>query len=438
MIFSKTIKATVFTAATLGVLGGVGQAFATVINSQPQNQLIEEQPQLAQVFSNRQVDQDNFLVVSIPGPALNPHPLNIIEQVAASPTCFREINPGAQPTQIEPQWLNVPTGTCRVQKDTNGYGLWLAGEDQGVGWIFKIEERGNDLVLTVSKFGEAPVTIGRSYGLPTSDYTRIYLNEGWYITQRVDNATGADLSFVYFTNDLTLAQLQDSDDDVAVTPPPITDPQPPVVEPDLPFNDIAGSLYVDEIVRAASLGVMSGFYEDGTFRPSDPLTREQAVSIVMESVYQAAPASVVAGLAQQAASAPFPDVAADRWSAVKISQAKALGIVSGDFETGNFRPADNVSRAELMAMLDKSARLNITGGAVTVADELPPNTTPATLTDISGHWGEAVIVEMAGYCGVATPLNETGTSFAPDTDASRDYAAAAVVRLVDCPARQGI
>jgi len=436
MIFSKTIKATVFTAATLGVLGGVGQAFATVINSQPQNQITEEQPQLAQLFSNRQVDQDNFLLVAIPGPALNPHPLNIIEQVAASPSCFREINPGAQPTQVEPQWLSVPTGTCRVQKDSNGMGLWLAGEDMGAGWIFRINPSGNDLVLTASRSGQTPVVVGRSFGLPTSDFTRIYLNEGWYITQRVDNATGQNLSFIYLTNDLTLAQLQEGDD-VAVTPPTIT-PQPPMPQPDLPFNDIAGSLYVDEIVRASSLGLMSGFFEDGTFRPSDPLTREQAVSIVMESVYQAAPSSVVAELAQQASSAPFPDVAVDRWSAVKISQAKALGIVSGDFETGAFRPADNVSRAELMAMLDKAARLNITGSTVTVADELPPNTTPATLTDISGHWGEAVIKEMAGYCGVATPLNETGTNFAPNTDASRDYAAAAVVRLVDCPARQGI
>jgi len=37
----------------------------------------------------------------------------------------------------------------------------------------------------------------------------------------------------------------------------------------------------------------------------------------------------------------------------------------------------------------------------------------------------------------ATPVNETGNSFAPEADILRDYAAAASVRVVDCPAARG-
>jgi hypothetical protein len=55
-------------------------------------------------------------------------------------------------------------------------------------------------------------------------------------------------------------------------------------------------------------------------------------------------------------------------------------------------------------------------------------------SDISGHWGANAIQQMAGYCAIASPLNEMGTSFAPDSNALRDYTAAAAVRLIDCPA----
>lgn len=432
MNLSMKLKATVLTAATLGVLGGLGQAVATTATG---NQVTASaQTLLAQVFSNREVDQSKFLVTAVPGPTLNPHPLFIVEQRAASPACFREINPGSEPTEIDPLWTTFDYSVgnvCGVNKDSNGYGLWLGGEDAGVGWNFKIDQAGDELILRASKTGGKPITIGHSYGMTASGYTKIFLNDGWRLTQRVDNASGRNLSFVYFTNELTVAQLQSGEGDVAVTPPS-TRPQPPT-QPTYPFNDISGNPYAADITRASELGIMSGYYEDGTFRPTNPLTREQAVSVVMEAVYINAPAGVVSTLPQQVFNNPFPDVDKTRWSAVKINQAKSLGIVTGDFGTGNYRPTDNVSRAELMAMLDKAARLQAQIGFEST-NELVPNTTPINFTDISGHWAEAVIKEMSGYCGVATPLNERGTNFAPDSNALRDFTAAAAVRLTDCPA----
>jgi hypothetical protein len=52
--------------------------------------------------------------------------------------------------------------------------------------------------------------------------------------------------------------------------------------------------------------------------------------------------------------------------------------------------------------------------------------------DISGHWGQKLITQMSGYCGVASPLNEKGDDFAPNQPAQRNYAAAAVVRVLNC------
>ena len=169
--------------------------------------------------------------------------------------------------------------------------------------------------------------------------------------------------------------------------------------------------------------------------------------MVIETAKKVLPTSVIADLPQTVFGPSFPDVAVNRWSALKIEQAKSLGIVTGDFGSGNFRPADNVSRAELMAMMYKVAVLRADAGSGDTtsttpvpgpapgAGELIPNVSnPPTFTDISGHWGQSTIQQMAAYCAVATPLNETGTSFAPDAQALRDYTASVGVRMVDCPA----
>ena len=81
--------------------------------------------------------------------------------------------------------------------------------------------------------------------------------------------------------------------------------------------------------------------------PKNPLTREQGVSIVMEAASQVLPTSLLATIPQSVFSAPLPPMLLKTaGSALKIAQAKSLDIVAGDFGTGNFRPTDNLSRAE--------------------------------------------------------------------------------------------
>jgi hypothetical protein len=438
----SVLKAVAFAAATCGLVGAVGPAIADN-HASVQPVVRETGTLLAQTFGNIAINEANFLVVSVPGSAAQPHRLYIVEQLQPSPACWSIVNPGGEPTQVNALWNSFDfTGVCRLQRDSNGYAIRLNGQDLS-GVRFEVNQRDGNLLLQFapSTISRDRITIGRTNGISPTGFTQIDLDPGWSLTKRTFNGAIVSSHLVYFTNDLTLAQLQQGQTGGG-TPPT----QPPVTPPTLAFNDIRGNRYAAEITRASQLGVIAGF-EDGTFRPTAPLTREQAVSVVMETANKLLPTTVLANLPQAAFNAPFPDVAANRWSAVKIAQAKQLGIVTGDFGTGNFRPTDNVSRAELMAMMYKVALIRADAGSGDTTSSTPvpgrdPSTgglipnipNPPTFTDISGHWGENAIKQMAAVCAIATPLNETGTNFAPNTNALRDFTAAAAVRAIDCPA----
>jgi N-acetylmuramoyl-L-alanine amidase len=447
----KHLQVAALAAAALGVFGGLGSAIASTASSTNQVQTQTSSTQLiaqAQQFGEQPIlDASRMLLVAAPGSALNPHQFFIIEQQSNARPCWNEPSPGT----IDPLWTTFDfTGICGRVSDSNGYSIRTNGIDQGANYQFKLEPSGNDLVLYGLPRPTNPdrrrLVIGRTNGRGTTGFTRINLEPGWSLARRTFE--GRNLGHIYTTNQTSLAQLLNASGTPPTpgtgTQPPVAQPpvtQPPVTRPPAtpaPFPDVQGNLYASLIARASELKLISGF-EDGSFRPRNTLTREQAVSIVIEGLRQKAPESVLATLPQAVSSSPFPDVAANRWSALKIAQAKQLGIVAGDFETGRFRPSDNVTRAELVAMLRKAAMIQMTGQttvAGTPVTSLVPTQSPVGFTDISGHWAANTITELSAYCGIASPLNETGTSFAPNSQALRDYASAAVVRWVDCQATQ--
>jgi hypothetical protein len=206
------------------------------------------------------------------------------------------------------------------------------------------------------------------------------------------------------------------------------------------FRDITGDIYANEIEQAAALKIVAGF-EDQTFRPQAPVTREQLVSMVVRAMEQVPLANrpqtinpTLPTVPMQITTNPFSDVDKTRWSASQIQYLKDLGIVQG-YPDGTFHPTQAVTRAELIVMLQAVDRylVEFRGNW----DGRRPYTQPVPLnfSDIQNHWAEDTIMEMSGNCHigqVATPLHETGTQFAPDTAAQRDYATAAIVREVRC------
>ncbi len=107
------------------------------------------------------------------------------------------------------------------------------------------------------------------------------------------------------------------------------------------FSDVPpGSIYYRYIETAYLREIISG-YQDGTFRPNEPISRAQTAKMIVSAegwqpIYPAFP--------------PFSDVPAEHWACGYIQAAYNNGIVTG-YSDGTFHPAAQVSRAQLSKML---------------------------------------------------------------------------------------
>ncbi|MGK7884549.1 MAG: S-layer homology domain-containing protein, partial [Crocosphaera sp.] len=191
------------------------------------------------------------------------------------------------------------------------------------------------------------------------------------------------------------------------------------------FTDIKDNPYESEIDQAANMLIISGF-PDKTFRPEETVTREQAISMIIDGLQTLVAVNINEKPTRRVR--PFLDVDASRWSAAKINWAQ-WNIIPEGTATGNFRPTDYITRAELLAFLRRSAELlKAKLGRETV---LTSNKKAVKFSDVSGY-DQQLTLQMSAYCGVASPLNEKGTNFAPNEPAKRDYTAAAILRTINC------
>jgi len=378
-------------------------------------------PASATTFGQQEVDQNRFVAFSSRG--ITDRQLIIVEQVADTRACWDES--GNNPVLVEPLLLNFDfTGICRRSTDRNGYSIRVNGEDLGLAYTLRVLPRENDLVLVglPRQNGAQQIEIGHTGGL-TNDFAKLTLNPGWRFTRRTFN--GQPLGHVYLTYEGATPP-----GDVVVNPNPSPSPSPSPSPNPTPtptrFRDITGDTYVNEIQRAVEVGFIAGF-EDNTFRPQETLTREQLVSMVLDALARIPNTNVQ--VPTQTSTAPYRDVNASRWSAAKIQFARTNNIVSG-YEDGTFRPDRPVTRAELISVLRRAASYaqTLRGSSAT----LQPTQQPVNFSDTANHWAAGQISELSAFCGVASPLNERGSAFAPNTSAQRNYAAAATLRMLNC------
>lgn len=351
-------------------------------------------------FTSTPVNQNDFVAVAAPY-GEDSYQLLIIEQVSDERKCWEEN--GENPTTIEPLLLSFNfTGICDRKTDSNGYSIRRNGEDLGLDYILRVVKRGDELVLVGSNrrhLNDPDIVLGSTNGLIEGErpFYKIELDPDWRFAKRTYQ--GRVLGHVYIAKG----------------------------ESSYTFGDIAGDVYADEIEQAVAMGFVAGFQEDNTFRPEGVLTREQLVSMVLEGLTTLPNANFT--LPTQATTRPYPDVEASRWSAAKIQWAKENNIVSG-YTDGTFRPTQPVTRAELMAVERRAAEFaqTLQGEPAEITGEQPP----MQFSDIQGHWANSLISQMSSYCRVASPLNETGTAFYPNSQARRNYAAAATLRMLNC------
>ena len=92
----------------------------------------------------------------------------------------------------------------------------------------------------------------------------------------------------------------------------------------------------------ANMGALSG-YEDGTFRPNEPISRAELAAMAVR-FYDTFEAEYEEGT--------FLDVDGDEWYADAIAAAEELGIIGG-YPDGTVRPNNNIIRAETCAIVNR-------------------------------------------------------------------------------------
>jgi len=352
----------------------------------------------AVTYSEKEIDQSKFVLVAAPVGTSGLHQLLILEQISPDKQCWSESSTG--PVIIDPLLLSFDfTGLCGRSVDSNGYSIRIDGEDLGLRYLLQIRKTENDMVLVgvpdSKAGGDQVIELGRTNGL-TTGFAKIELDPEWRLTKRTFKKK--TLGHVYLSKGISA----------------------------VPFPDVENDIYLKEIAQAVSLKFIAGF-EDNTFRPLESLTREQLVSMILESLKNIP--GTTFEIPSTISSNPYPDVATDRWSAAKIAFAQQNKIVEG-YPDGTFQPDRKVTRAEMMAVLKQAA---IYAKSLAKLDtQLVEKQTATNFTDTSNHWAAAVITEMSSYCGVASPLNEKGQAFSPDESAQRNYAAAATLRTLNC------
>lgn len=114
------------------------------------------------------------------------------------------------------------------------------------------------------------------------------------------------------------------------------------------FKDITPSHWAySSIVLAADDGFIKGF-TDGTFKPNNPVTRAEFISVLVRSS-----GSDQSQQSQASASAnTFKDVPSTYWAAADISAAVNRGFLNPkDFPDGNFKPNQKLTRYEMAKWL---------------------------------------------------------------------------------------
>ncbi len=114
------------------------------------------------------------------------------------------------------------------------------------------------------------------------------------------------------------------------------------------FTDVAdGDWYAEAVNWAASEGIVNGF-EDNTFRPNDPITREQLAAMLMN--YAAWKGEDVRARADLSGYGDAASVSS--WAAKTVQWAVAEGLISG--MPGNLlEPQGSATRAQVAAILQR-------------------------------------------------------------------------------------
>ena len=161
------------------------------------------------------------------------------------------------------------------------------------------------------------------------------------------------------------------------------------------FRDVAsGSWYNTYVATLNNAGVITDS-ANGYFRPNEAITRAELAAMLAKF-------SETTGAANY-----FNDVSAKYWAANAIAICAKLGWING-YPDGTFRPDKNVTRAELMAMINRA-----TGRAPKSADAFLPGM-KTWIDNTSDKWYYLDVQEATNSHSYTVKGSETWTALTSD------------------------
>ncbi len=168
---------------------------------------------IAQV-AEQEIDQNQVIAVAVTGGRFNN--LVLIEQIPGKETCWSES--GSQPTIVDPLWTTFDfTGSCRRATDSNGYSVRLDGQDTSQDYSLDLSDKGDEIQLVaVSRKDRSRTVIGTTFGKSEGQFIKIYLNPGWQFPKKTYE--GQMLGHFFFSGDTVAIAAAG---DTPPTPPPV-------------------------------------------------------------------------------------------------------------------------------------------------------------------------------------------------------------------------
>lgn len=167
-------------------------------------------------------------------------------------------------------------------------------------------------------------------------------------------------------------------------------------------SDISGHWAEAYIVKLLGNGVVQG-YPDGTFQPGKAVTRAEFASMLVKALNL-----------QATGQSAFSDMSG-HWAKNTVAIAADHGIVTG-YEDGTFRPNQQVTRQEMVAMAVRAFGLS-GGSAPSFAD-----------SEEIAVWAKAS-VSAAVQAGIVS--GQTGNKFAPAVTATRAEAVTLIAKALE-------
>jgi len=147
------------------------------------------------------------------------------------------------------------------------------------------------------------------------------------------------------------------------------------------FSDVPDDYWARPFILALSQrGIISGF-NDGTFRPDQPITRAEFATFIQEAF----------GQSSQQGAEQYKDIPANFWAIPSIQAATQTGFLSG-YPGNIFRPTQQISRVQALVALASGLGLSTPSAAAPTLPYQDANQIPSWATNAVSAATQAGVV----------------------------------------------